>query len=235
MKEFDFEELDRAVSSALTPNEPGKGSDVPEAPVTTPEPLPSQTPLPSPVPARTETPSPAARRSSGRFMDVMHPSADMRTSARPTVPVSTAPEVPIEKPAVIQPEATQAINEAAPQDSPFIPDAVVEKRPLGAPLEQELLEGVEDTPLLEATVEAQPQPDVEPDTAPSVAMAESHSMSIASEPAATTVYDAEISHPPMGALPKKRSGLWVVLWIVLLAILGAAVGAGVYFYVLPQL
>lgn len=57
MQDIDFEELDRAVNSVSAPPPP-------------------TTPAPAPV-----SPTPAARRSSGRFMDVVHPSSDMRSSS----------------------------------------------------------------------------------------------------------------------------------------------------------
>jgi len=108
---------------------------VPEEPQVTPQPL-------------------AARRSSGRFMDVVHPSSDMRTpnkvAARP-MDASNISTPPIVEPtqAVSEPEVTAdrpqepSVNEdiAIPDVSedkesavvsPFLSDAKVEKRPLGA-------------------------------------------------------------------------------------------------------
>ncbi|MBC7746954.1 hypothetical protein H7Y40_03150 [Pedobacter sp.] len=92
MKDIDFDELDRAVSSALG-NKPTLAVDASMA--TTPIPVPSETvavPV-APVAAETMSPrpvitpsvtsrqaSPAVRRG-GRFMDVVHPSSDMKTSA----------------------------------------------------------------------------------------------------------------------------------------------------------
>lgn len=102
----------------------------------------------SPAPAA--RPTVAARRSSGRFMDVMHPSSDMKTSAAagPSAPsreaatimpperaAASAPAIPaIDAPAKspadpVEPE--KAVTPAEPLTSPFLPDAKVEKRPLG--------------------------------------------------------------------------------------------------------
>ncbi len=96
MKDIDFDELDRAVSSVLgqqgpkkddgvttaqtvTAEEPVETTSAPdaEAPVETTPPVEEQ-------PAASATPLAVKRR--GKFMDVMHPSADM-TSATPTAPV----------------------------------------------------------------------------------------------------------------------------------------------------
>lgn len=69
-------------------------------------------------------------RSSGRFMDVVHPSADMRAKAAPTPTVPSAVSVP-------SPSATfdqqPKVDDATPL-TPFLPDAneKVKKRPLGA-------------------------------------------------------------------------------------------------------
>jgi len=192
MQDIDFDEIDRAVSSVTNPT----------TEITTPTPPVSESVAPVTAPAldpiapRTETPvtaSPAARRSSGRFMDVVHPSSDMRPKApsapslhreeiprepivaeRPA-PVTTAssafhwpdttPSVssfkapePIVEPVIAPapvPEpvvAAPVIEEAplAPLESPFLTDAKVEKRPLGAfsPTESDLplLEDFNDTP-----------------------------------------------------------------------------------------
>ena len=216
MKDFDFEELDRAVHSA-TSQEVEEEADV--------------APRPEPVP------SPAARRtsSSGRFMDVMHPSSDMRQSGPAPLPRTPAPT---ETPSVDD-EPVQAGDDSASQ-SPFIPDAVVEKRPLGtaAPLdlfqepEHELLEEhYEDTPEVEPASEPAVQPVEE--VATSTEVTETHRIETP-QPQTSPVFDTETYHPPAPQV-KKRSGAWVILWIFLLILLGAGAGAGVYFFVLPLL
>lgn len=181
MKDLDFDELDRAVNSLLpgssTPD--GEQSAVPSSEDATAPTPPASQPL-------------AARRSSGRFMDVVHPSSDMRTAPVPPRPVSregvviapAASPVAIEAPNQVAgdwpdpidftsstPDEVQkplsetgmdelapssqeqlvdedkdinqiadAINQTlgqdqdsqAPLESPFLMDAKVEKRPLGA-------------------------------------------------------------------------------------------------------
>lgn len=150
MKDIDFDELDRAVNSLINPGTtPAPTADSPvENPIATPTPTPTTPPL-------------AERRSSGRFMDVVHPSSDMRTVAVPARPFEQAsepasvssPEVPNpvaawpdpidmhetaqSQTSTVSPEpAYQApVNPGdgpAPQESPFLSDAKVEKRPLGA-------------------------------------------------------------------------------------------------------
>jgi len=88
---------------------------------------------------------PAAHRpKSGRFMDVVHPSSDMRAPAFPVLaiperyPVSTAnsaprtPEPP-ENQADRESPLTNVASALPPTEplTPFLPDAKVEKRPLG--------------------------------------------------------------------------------------------------------
>jgi len=141
MSDIDFDELDRAVNGVLSTNDtpaPAPSVPVQETPV---EPQPEATTIThvertqlSPVSSTPKPPvastAPAARRSSGRFMDVMHPSSDMR-SRNPDTQVVVKPEVT----AVVQPAAAVDYPESPawnePLESPFLPDAKVEKRPLG--------------------------------------------------------------------------------------------------------
>lgn len=176
MKEFDFDELDKAVSSLMgevpsTPNsdaavtEPAQDAPVadsqalPETPATTteaeqvPEERPSSLPQPSDAPATPLAARPPATKRAGRFMDVVHPSSDMKnSSAKPsregitiTPPSTQSPDEPVETPAQPEPEAaakpevteTSDISnnetaESEPLTTPFLPDAKVEKRPLGS-------------------------------------------------------------------------------------------------------
>jgi hypothetical protein len=158
MKDFDFEELDRAVSSALGGTSQATTTSTPEPsrPVVaeTPKPQPVAEPVvptkPDPTPtlstpsapltadvvpvARPEpTPSTpvalANRRASGRFMDMVHPSSDMRgqSTDQPSVEKVEAPSITASP---IEADASPA--ETIPSlESPFLPDAKVDKRPLG--------------------------------------------------------------------------------------------------------
>lgn len=179
MSDFDFDELDKAVAGAISPDE--LGLDTP-ATTTTPVSSPAATDSPSQpdsiVPPRG---APAARRSSGRFMDVVHPSSDMRTRPtftppQPSTQAASASEVSSVEPKVAVTEdqvEAPAVNEDelswdAPLESPFLPDAKVEKRPLGgapdivaSPLDFEednevLKLEAPDDPLLEATTMPDP-------------------------------------------------------------------------------
>ncbi len=108
---------------------------------------------PNPPTTPTAVPSPAVKRpASGRFMDVVHPSSDMRTASpppdlvvpdRPSLrfPVKTSqPVVPSVPKKEIEPLSDEeTIEEDEPQNkadlvplTPFLPDTKVEKRPLGA-------------------------------------------------------------------------------------------------------
>ena len=77
MKDLDFDELDRAVNSLIT-NTPGQDSSPVAETVAPVVPTVSDTSQSS-----TPTLSLAGRRSTGRFMDVVHPSSDMRNTAAP--------------------------------------------------------------------------------------------------------------------------------------------------------
>jgi len=144
------------------------------APIVAPAPLSETSPAITTVSGSSESPAEtavppvdrsrpivAARRSAGRFMDVMHPSSDMKTTT-PAVAPSTAPsreaqlvtppvhstEVPVSAPVAVEsPVASSTTSESIeaamvaamaseptePLTSPFLPDAKVEKRPLGTP------------------------------------------------------------------------------------------------------
>lgn len=74
---------------------------------------------------------PAVKRpASGRFMDVVHPSSDMKIPSAPSrveSPSITTPSEP-EKPAEV------TVSTDSIPLTPFLPDAKVEKRPLGEPV-----------------------------------------------------------------------------------------------------
>jgi len=195
MQDIDFDEIDRAVSSVTSSNSNGPVNAAP-ANVATPV-VPDVT-----VPTETATPvvppsvaSPAARRSTGRFMDVVHASSDMRPtrsvaarpeptaaassafhwpdpieSLRPSTPPAPAPEVVVEKPVAFVPEpivapvveppvaAELVIPEevATPLESPFLTNAKVEKRPLGAFSDESGMALIEDPIPFSGNDEVQP-------------------------------------------------------------------------------
>ena len=107
MKDIDFDELDRAVGSALgTDNNANPDTSAPSVvSVSDDVSKADTTPLESgSAPAMTKPASPARRR--GQFLDMVHPSADMRSTtplpstARKTIaPINadTAPELVSEK------------------------------------------------------------------------------------------------------------------------------------------
>lgn len=140
MNDFDFDELDKAVNSLNKTDdsqEQDKKSDLTQAVVNNDRPLPSL----------------AARRTPGPFMDVIHPSSNMMKNVSQTTPKNA----PVSKPSLI--DQNSSLPETKPEipsnnddddddinkisedinktlgltnDSPFITDAQVEKRPLGA-------------------------------------------------------------------------------------------------------
>lgn len=108
--------------------------------------LPVDVPDAATAPALPTAPQPAK----GRFMDVVHPSSDMRSASLPPLQVpardavphtaeTVADEVttPAEETSVEEVAASEPVPEepvsSEPTLTPFLPDAKVEKRPLGAP------------------------------------------------------------------------------------------------------
>ena len=145
MSDIDFDELDRAVNGVLGTND--ASTTIPSTPAasvptqqTPVEPVSEATTITrvertqlspvSSIPKPAASTAPAARRSSGRFMDMVHPSSDMR-SRNPDAPVVVKPQVsePAQPSAMPDYSESPAWNE--PLESPFLPDAKVEKRPLG--------------------------------------------------------------------------------------------------------
>lgn len=161
MKDLDFDELDRAVNSVLSDTEKAPETNYieaqPEPASSTPdassEPRVTQAVDNSSVPAIHSTSLPVAvkpalpaTRRSGRFMDVVHPSSDMKNAkmTAPPVPkamtftpfVQEADDVQSAYPSVdyaLDLPTAQLSEVIEPQHltSPFLPDAKVEKRPLG--------------------------------------------------------------------------------------------------------
>ncbi len=174
MNDIDFDELDRAVSSTMTPNAASE-----ETPVTSPA-----------TPASPATPpaSPAARRG-GRFMDVVHPSSDMRgASTVPARPAVAAQPTPVSPPT---PEPAAVNDWPDPIDSPFLADTKVEKRPLGG--EQPTTEATPEMPEIpEAAPEAEIIPTATEPTAPEAVVPVTLEAS-APEPEAGTVSSSEPS------------------------------------------
>ena len=177
MQDIDFDEIDRAVSSVTSSSTETNSPDVNEATASGFTSV--STPI-APREAPTSFGSPAARRSTGRFMDVVHPSSDMRPTAStaPTAPsvqrevasredidrssvaertsqslnpssafhwpdpinvpqlpatepdIAVAPEQNV-MPELVMPELLEDVA-ISPLESPFLADAKVEKRPLGA-------------------------------------------------------------------------------------------------------
>lgn len=262
MSDFDFDELDRAVSGVLGGEEPTATRPTEPAALTNEE-----------KPTEKPTPTPAMRRSSGRFMDVVHPSSDMRGRGVSPTPVAKSP---VMAPAASPEPDDEPTAEIEPAGSPFLPDAKVEKRPLGGPApmpetgfiedslapapEEELLEAP-DEPRIEAHTMPDPIDFAEQSapTAPEEAVSEPskeeeehHGAEELAEaqpvgPVAITpqyterastadapgaIYDTEAYHKPLTPAAKKHSGVWVAVWILLLVILGAGAGAAAYLFFL---
>ena len=142
MSDIDFDELDRAVNGALNDNAPASHSSEPAPEPTLDIPTPAETPTidhvertvmnpttpekPAPTPS-----APATRRTAGRFMDVVHPSSDMRPGSGKLVSETKPTSTPSIQPAPQPTAASDNKSWSEPLESPFLPDAKVEKRPLG--------------------------------------------------------------------------------------------------------
>ena len=129
MQDLDFDELDKAVSS-LMPQSPVANGATPmtTAPGASVTPV-ASTPVSAPIPSPTPTVAPVnavERPATGRFMDVVHPSSDMRTTLNmpqrqsiPMTPVVTptpapAPVFTPPKPVIAPTPAPAPVPTAAP-------------------------------------------------------------------------------------------------------------------------
>lgn len=280
MVDLDFDEIDRAVASAGGPK---PADDTAVTVKTTPKSEPVAEPAKGEPEPKADVPaSPATRRSSGRFMDMVHSSSDMRPSTVPPRP--TEVPVPEREPVVEEPKpssdmpdpldfhgfnmedspvASEATDEAKPLDTPFLPDAKVEKRPLGAfssfeptpkeetettasevPAEPEtpLLEEPEEAPKLEAGDEeptpelsaAEPITEPEPPVVPQITQQYKEQAPSDDQPSGA-IFDTESYHQALTHPAKKKSGALVVVWILTLILVGGGAGAAIYFFALPLL
>ncbi len=157
MQDLDFEELDKAVNS-LMPSPSDNNSNKPAISVNSDTPIVNNKNPTRSQPAIKTVPGIKSmdRPSTGRFMDVVHPSSDMRASLnvpqrslspslapQPTTPIANnllIEEKPVDKPVVPVSNKEnwaglpnyQSPVSNTPSESPFLPDTKVEKRPLGA-------------------------------------------------------------------------------------------------------
>ncbi len=173
MSDIDFDELDKAVNNLMSNVDTTKraeGLDDPEDKMltldgdgsndnltdgiatadATPD-TPAVVAVPTqPVASPTASSPPLATKRRGQFMDVMHPSSDMKSAPKPVKRegVALAPPADNPKPAPVpapipdEPSLQsldslelampdQPEDDQPPQTSPFLPDAKPEKRPLG--------------------------------------------------------------------------------------------------------
>jgi len=141
VKELDFDELDKAVSNLMgSVAKPSDGSDkkspaTPSAPSAAPVNAESPVVIPEAPrvelsPSTTERPSPRVavpmQRSSGRFMDVVHPSGDMKQS-RPLTPPSREGIAITPRPSVssaVEPVKPSAVSPILPASPDIMPDPI---------------------------------------------------------------------------------------------------------------
>jgi len=117
VKDLDFDELDRAVNS-LVAGAPGSNtSDEPKEKTLDIDTGSSQQSTSDPLVAPV-TPSLAGRRSTGRFMDVVHPSSDMRSAL--VMPERTSHQGTTIDPSVEMPVTTDEVKLPVPNNAPSV-------------------------------------------------------------------------------------------------------------------
>ncbi len=111
MKDFDFDEIDRAVNSVSSSNNTSDADVKPDDVASQTDESITSKPVSETAPS---TPALAGRRSSGQFMDVVHPSSDMRRSStksfeRPVnLPSKTQSESVEQTPPVVEQKAEKS-------------------------------------------------------------------------------------------------------------------------------
>lgn len=338
MKDLDFDELDKAVNSLMSTKDEKPGDTAPAEPVTTDtdtttpavEEQPTSTPIPAPTAPEPATPEPEATdvavtkparptatppaRRRGQFMDVVHPSSDMRTPATgrtgvtiappsptpsqaPTpepVPAPETPETPVaeetpaptmstmpdpidmqeamaEKSTTVEPAVPAESDNVSPfsstltsdssvAESPFLPDAQVEKRPLGSaalsgdtaavqelndttksdestPAEESVPVETSDAPIDTPTSPEKPADSIVTTVEPIKESAAGSSIApqykekeSTGDKAHAALYDADNMNVPLIHPAKERSGWLWVLWTFLLVVLGALGAATLWYF-----
>jgi hypothetical protein len=216
MKDLDFDELDRAVNSliggtsASMPTEPvEKAIDIPTTlpPVVSPVVL-SPEPAVSSGPT-VSVPQPlAARRASGRFMDVVHPSSDMRPSLTPVTPVSS----PSRSGVTVQPSASAMTASVIAESvaSPVVASAVLEEAPVSQWPDPIDFQGPISTPVL--TTEVTEPATKEDDDKDINKIADDITASLAGEPIPKPLEtpflsDAKVDKRPLGAFSDETTSI----------------------------
>lgn len=184
MQDIDFEELDRAVNSVLggAPVSRNTNDDVQNNETVVEIPTTKENTLPGVQTVQEAPTSPAARRSSGRFMDFVHSSSDMR--ANTSAPVASTE--PIEQPAP-QPEIAAVSTEEEAEQVSIAADTFSWPDPLDVPQSRD----IQQTPEEEYVPE-------EPAAVPSVA--EEPTEEVNDTPLETPfLTDTKIEKRPLGA------------------------------------
>lgn len=171
MKDIDFDELDRAVGSVLGGDDKAPRSDAPQgssvsAPASAPTPTPApSTPSSQPTPTIGSSTAPARRR--GQFLDMVHPSANMRTkgSTLPTGPRKSLAPIAPKSPAPSDVTPAPVVDVTEPATPAFTPPAPVSE-PVGDPVATPTTEPILDTTPSEIAPDITPSSPA-PEAAPS--------------------------------------------------------------------
>lgn len=203
MKELDFDELDRAVNSLMADVKPSGTAASDENEVNTLS-IPASDPPADPASsaATNSTNGALPARRSGRFMDMVHPSADMKKSNNPSTPssgemiVSPAPKsesMPLPTTAVLptQQEVQATPGSASTSDWPDpldVPTLAKDKAPEAPP---------------ESTLEPSSAPAIKEETSPSEASEPLAAPSTEDEPqpplTSPFLPDAKVEKRPLGS------------------------------------
>ena len=160
MGDIDFDELDQAVNSLMgnSPIQRPKASNAPTVPEKAPVISPAEspyTPAPAvrtqvqsaPIPTPSKAQSPMIKSGKGQFMDVIRTSSNMKVGTSAPLPSVSNPAptqsvvdanpsqnyIKESSEPVVQPQSESKVEPAEQSSfSPFLPNAQVEKRPLGS-------------------------------------------------------------------------------------------------------
>lgn len=238
MTDFDFDELDKAVNGALTApadSDSGDSNNVIVSRETVPQ-RPAAPAVRRSAGRFMDMVHPASDMRSNRSSVAPRPTETPAPAPNETVSPVTPPSISTPEPVPAPPVSSMEFEEIAdtsardtqlseielpeqqkPLESPFLPDAKVEKRPLGGT----------NTPSLQdaQTPEAEVSGEELLLEAPADPQLQAHN----------DVTTPEAAVPAFPQTAKKKSHIGTIIWIIALILIGVGVGAAVYIYVLPLL
>lgn len=148
MKDIDFDELDRAVNTAMSNVPADEDRSSLEPALVIPQ---RGEPMTTASSATGASSSPAVRRSGGRFMDVVHPSSDMRSASTPRVApvVNTDTPVPTPPPQPLVTDVAPVASSTSSTDFQWPDPLDVTPTPADAPVPDDFTLAESKVPLIE--------------------------------------------------------------------------------------